>query len=123
MSTEGTLVYDGDCAFCTRTANWVSRRLPPADRVVAGQQLDIAEIGLSEHDVSSAAWWITADGRHHRGSAAIAQALIRMGGILRLVGLALSVPPLSWLAIPVYALVARYRHRLPGGTASCRTDL
>jgi hypothetical protein len=28
-------------------------------------------------------------------------------------------PPLSWLAPPVYRLIARHRDKLPGGTAAC----
>jgi predicted DCC family thiol-disulfide oxidoreductase YuxK len=37
-------------------------------------------------------------------------------------GWLLLVPPVSWLAIPVYALVARYRYRMPGSTDACRID-
>ena len=44
------------------------------------------------------------------------------GGLWRLAGLVLSRPPVLWLARPVYALVAANRHRLPGGTATCRLD-
>jgi predicted DCC family thiol-disulfide oxidoreductase YuxK len=38
----------------------------------------------------------------------------------RLVGRLIITPPVSWLAGPVYALIARNRHRLPGASDSCR---
>ncbi|MGH9170291.1 MAG: hypothetical protein ACRD0Z_05400, partial [Acidimicrobiales bacterium] len=38
-------------------------------------------------------------------------------------GRALSVPPLRWLAAAVYPVVARVRHRLPGGTPACRVPV
>ena len=37
-----------------------------------------------------------------------------------MVGQLILVPPLSWLAIPSYALVARFRSYLPGTTPACK---
>ena len=48
--------------------------------------------------------------------------LIAIGGLWRVAGHLLLVPPISWVAALVYALVARYRHKLPGGTVACRVD-
>ena len=34
-------------------------------------------------------------------------------------GQLLVTPPFSWAAALGYTLIARFRHRLPGGTAAC----
>ena len=115
------LIYDGDCAFCTRSARWVEGRLRTPVLVVAWQNVhDLGALGLSPVDTTAAAWWVDIFGRRHRGHRAMAQALRLCRPPLPLAGAAMTVPPLSWLAALVYRVVARYRHRLPGATAECR---
>lgn len=114
------LVYDGDCGFCTTTARWVERRLPEPHRVAPWQNLELDSYSLTESDVASAAWFIDPDGERHRGHLAVAETLASMPQPWRVVGRVLRVPPMKWLGAPVYTLVARYRHRLPGSTEACR---
>jgi predicted DCC family thiol-disulfide oxidoreductase YuxK len=115
------LVFDGDCGFCTRSARWGERRLPPGTAVVAWQALpDLSTYGLTERDVRTAAYWIDADGRPHRGHRGVAHTLIAIGGAWSVLGRVMLIPPFSWLAAGVYRLVARYRYRLPGATDACR---
>jgi predicted DCC family thiol-disulfide oxidoreductase YuxK len=40
--------------------------------------------------------------------------------VWKAVGVVLQVPPISWLAALVYVVVAKNRHRLPGGTPACK---
>jgi predicted DCC family thiol-disulfide oxidoreductase YuxK len=120
---QPTLIYDGDCAFCSSAARWVSRRWTRQADAVAWQRLGtegLADLGLREDDVRRAAYWVEPDGRLFRGHAAVARALGAGDGWMRAASLALSAPPGSWLARPAYWLVARYRHRLPGATDACR---
>ena len=114
------LIYDGDCRFCTSSAEWLRARLPADQPIVAYQAVDLGRFGLTEADAAAAAYWFDAESGLHRGSAAIAAALVACGGTWRIVGRGLALPPLSWLARGVYAVVARNRHRMPGGSASCR---
>ncbi len=114
------LVFDGDCAFCTSSAEWIRARLPAAVRVEPWQQLDIAALGLTEQNVTTAAYWIDDRGRRHRGHRAIGKSLVAAGGAWRLLGTLLLVPPFSWVAALSYLLVAKNRHRLPGGTPACK---
>lgn len=117
------LIFDGDCSFCTSSAHWIEARLPEGYPVVPWQRHpDLEALGLSEHDVRAKAWWIDVDGTPHGGGAAIARALIAAGGAWAMAGWVMVVPPISWLAEGAYRLVARYRHRLPGGTPACRLD-
>lgn len=115
------LIYDGDCAFCTRSARWAERRLPAGTRVVAWQQIDdLSALGLTVADVTTAAYWVDPDGRSHGGERAVSAGLVAMGGGWAILGRVVGAPPAVWLAGPVYRLVARYRHQMPGGTAACR---
>lgn len=119
MRTEPLLVFDGDCAFCT---TWVRRLQSVLARFPAAQPwqwLDLQELGLSVADVTSYAWLLVGEQRF-RGHAAFA-ALLRMQPrwSLRFAGRLLVTPPFSWGAVIGYAAIARFRHRLPGGTAAC----
>jgi predicted DCC family thiol-disulfide oxidoreductase YuxK len=119
----GLLIYDGDCSFCTASANWAAARWHGRARAVPWQALTAGELaahGLTADDVRCAAWWIDDAGRRSRGHLAIAQALRAASGWSAAVGRVLLVPPFRWLAAAVYPLVVRWRHRLPGGSAECR---
>ena len=110
------LIFDGDCGFCTASARWIEARGAP---VAAWQTLELDEYPLTVSEVDGAAWWIDGSGERHRGHCAIGHALRAVGGAWRPIGLLLVNPPVSWLARPVYALVARNRHKLPGATDAC----
>jgi predicted DCC family thiol-disulfide oxidoreductase YuxK len=117
---EPLLIFDGDCAFCTSSAQWIEHRLPDGVRVEPWQQLDLTAYRLTEHDVTTAAYWVDRRGRTHRGHRAIARSLIAAGGGWKVLGTALLVPPISWIAALLYRVVAKNRHRLPGGTPACK---
>ena len=111
------LVYDGDCDFCRRWADWIATRLPAGTPVVASQETDLAAVGLREQQATEAAWWIDTDGAHHRGHRAIAESLRACGGSWGRLGRLLILPGVSLLAAGVYAFIARNRHRL--GCKNC----
>ncbi len=114
------LIYDGDCAFCQRCVD-LGARLPAPVSAQPYQLLDVGRFGLSVAQVRSAAWWVAADGSRRRGHRAVAAVLrAQPGRRWPVAGALIDHPPLCWLAAGVYALVARFRHRLPGGTAQCR---
>jgi predicted DCC family thiol-disulfide oxidoreductase YuxK len=115
------LVYDGDCGFCTKSAKWAEAGLRPGADVQPWQALDLAELGLTEQDVTDAAWWFDERGAKHRGSHAAAEVLVASRARWRrIAGRVLRTPPFSWFAVPGYALIARYRYKLPGATDACR---
>lgn len=119
MRPRPRLVYDGDCAFCTTWVQRLERWLGRFPEAQPWQWLDLDEIGLSSADVTRYVWLIVGE-RRFRGHAAFA-ALLRMqrSRLLRFAGLLLVAPPFSWAAAVAYSLIARFRHRLPGGTAAC----
>ncbi|MCE2531947.1 MAG: DUF393 domain-containing protein [Acidimicrobiia bacterium] len=111
------LVYDGDCGFCQRCADWIAARLPAGVSVMASQEADLASLRLSPHQAADAAWWIDAEGAQHRGHRAIAASLRACGGAWGTLGRVLTLPGISLLAAGVYELIARNRHRL--GCRNC----
>ena len=115
---SGRLVFDGDCGFCTTSANWLAH----GGRVdtVPWQFLDLAAVGLTGAQVSSSVWWLVDDRPVEHSSRAIGRALLLRGTPWSWAGRLLLVPAMRPLADAVYRVVARYRHRLPGGTPACR---
>lgn len=112
------LLFDGDCGFCTRSAELLRALHVDAD-VVAWQHHDIAQHGISADDAMAAVQFVGADGRVRSGHHAIAGVLRAGGAFWRVVGRLLEAPGVSGLAAITYRVVARYRYRLPGGTPAC----
>ncbi len=123
MDTDGLplLVYDGDCGFCTRSVE-MALRMKVACQAVPWQQADLDALGLTEEQVTEKLWWVEPDGTKLSGHRAVAAALRRATPVLRPVGALLDTPVLAPVAAAGYDLVARNRHRLPGGTATCAID-
>ncbi len=125
------LIYDGDCGFCTSSASWLMRVMSAPggfasdDSVVVApwQSLDLDEFGLTEENVTTAAYWVDPDGSLHRGHYGIAKALRFGGKPWSLAGAVIASPAMAWLAGPTYALIAKNRHRLPGSTDACKLNL
>lgn len=113
------LIFDGDCGFCTVTARWIEQRISDTD-VLPWQAVDIDRYGLTEDDVTTAAYWVDGSGVTHRGERGIALALQKAGKPWSIAGKIIATPPFSWLAAPTYWLIARYRHKMPGATDACR---
>lgn len=114
---DGHLLYDADCGFCTAAARWLQAR---GMRAIA-RPLQRAEPswGLDEDRAVTEIPFRHADGDITWGARAMADALLTCGGILHLLGRSIGSRPGMLLARPAYKLMARYRHRLPGGTAEC----
>lgn len=116
------LVFDGDCAFCTSSAHLLERIGPEAE-IVAWQLADLDQLGISAARATEAVQWVGADGTIRSGHEAIAAALRTAGWPWRIAGRLILLPGISSLAAATYRLVARNRHRLPGGTPACATGL
>ena len=117
-----TLVFDGDCAFCTSSVHFAQRWCRPAVRFVPWQELDLEAHGLTYDQVTTAVRWLApdrAEGRIPAGAAAVGRVLLRSRWPWRGCGAVLLIPPFSWLGAGAYKLIAANRHRLPGGTPAC----
>jgi predicted DCC family thiol-disulfide oxidoreductase YuxK len=116
---SASFLYDGDCAFCSTCARLIRRWVPTTGvRIEAWQFVDLVSLGLTVEHCDAAVQWVS-----HRetasGPAAIARLLRASNLFWRTVGWLLGTRPALAAAGPVYRWVARNRHRLPGGTATC----
>jgi predicted DCC family thiol-disulfide oxidoreductase YuxK len=117
--TFPTLVYDGDCAFCSSCARFVKRWIPTGAAVEAWQLIDVESVGLTVPECDAAVQWVTSPTHHTSGPMAIADLLSASRPWWRVVGRLLGSHPVSQVAWPVYNWASRHRDRLPGGTATC----
>ena len=117
------LIFDGDCAFCTSSAQWLALRLRrssgPNARLVPWQFTDLAALGTTAERAQREALWVATDGGIHGGAAAFAKWLKFRGGAYGVAGRLLDLPFVRKLAAAVYRLIARNRHRMPGGSPAC----
>jgi predicted DCC family thiol-disulfide oxidoreductase YuxK len=114
------LVYDGDCGFCTRAVNWLTRRAAPGLVARPYQGEDLRLYGLDETRCAHEVIYVGRGGRLYGGVLGFAALLRDHGrGGWRVPGALLPLPPLRWAALACYRLIARNRHRMPGGTAAC----
>ncbi|MEW9514094.1 thiol-disulfide oxidoreductase DCC family protein [Streptomyces bacillaris] len=113
------LVYDGDCAFCTTSVNFLTRRVRPRCTVTPWQFADLHALGVPRGRAEHEVLWIPPVGPVHGGAQAFAKLLLSAGGGWAWLGGLLTLAPLRWVAHGVYRLVAANRSRLPGGSPAC----
>lgn len=113
MSGRPILVFDGDCAFCTRSALAAKRRLR-LNHVEPWQSLDLQSLGLTEEQCARAVQWVEPDGSVMSGEHAVIGALRGAGGAWSVAGRAMDLPGLRQVTGMTYRLVARNRHKMPG---------
>lgn len=117
------LVFDGDCAFCTTTAMWLQRHLARHDGhdalLTPWQFTDLAALGTTTDRARSEVLWVTSQGEVSGGAEAFATWLVHRGGAYGVGGRLIRLPVIRTIAAAGYRLIARNRHRLPGGTPAC----
>jgi predicted DCC family thiol-disulfide oxidoreductase YuxK len=113
------LIFDGDCAFCTTSARAWQRWLH-LEHVEPWQFLDLEPLGVTQEQCLQAVQWIDETGNVAAAERAVIAALRHAGGVWGVLGRVMNLPGVRHLAGLVYRLVARYRHRLPGGTPACK---
>ncbi len=115
-----TVIFDGSCGFCTRSARLV-KALDHQDRltIVPFQQAGVpADYGLTTDQCEAAAWAVTPDGVPYPAAAAINLTLataLRTAAPLWLY----AVPGLTTFQEFAYRLLAANRHLLPGDQPYC----
>jgi predicted DCC family thiol-disulfide oxidoreductase YuxK len=116
----GTLIFDGNCGFCTRSRN-VLVRLDRRHRVstVPFQGRGVAEhSGVSQDELADSVHWLDDDGSRCSGAEAANAALSAALGTavpLRVY----RVPGVRQAQDALYRWVANNRHRFPGATPWC----
>ena len=125
MNTTGatprtTLIFDGDCGFCTSTANFIKKHSTTPIEIHPWQFIDVTAFCLTEEQ-TAARVYLARDGKTFGGHAALAHILLlQRNWLFKAIGGIMLTPPFSWLSNLGYLLVAKYRHKLPGGTPACK---
>jgi predicted DCC family thiol-disulfide oxidoreductase YuxK len=106
-----TLLYDGECDFCSRSARWVKRRdRRGAISVRPNQEPGLIEsLGLTRQEVNRASWAVEAGGAKFEGAAGINRVLRELGGGWALAAALYRIPPILWVEDRYYRRVARRR--------------
>lgn len=112
------LLYDGDCGFCTRSANRIAPHLRGVE-VRPLQSVDLLNLGVDPDRAMVEIPYVGRDGAVTYGSEAIANALADGGPRTRLLGRLMLSFPARNLAARIYPIVANHRHELPGGSSTC----
>ena len=113
-----TLVYDGDCAFCTSSVRFLGRLRLRVDDVIPWQFADLTTLGLTQQQCEDAVQLVE-PGRTTAGHVAFARLLLRSQWWWKPLGVLMLTPPISWVARGVYRWIANNRDKMPGGTAAC----
>jgi predicted DCC family thiol-disulfide oxidoreductase YuxK len=115
-----TLIFDGDCGFCSSVARHFEKRSFTPLAIVPWQRADLGAFGLTKAQ-ASARVYLARDGLLFAGAEAFAE-LMRIQGdaFHRFVAWVMRLPGVRRVAAWGYELVARNRHRLPGGTPACK---
>lgn len=116
-----TLLFDGDCSFCHACVAWIRAR----DRHGRVRCVPFQEAGSSgglpdipRERLEAAMHVVTAEGGIHAGAAAI-PSVLKVLPRWRALAPLFAVPGFPWIADRMYRVVARNRHRLGCGSASC----
>ena len=116
-SHRWTLYYDGNCGFCTRVVQGLSR-MDPLRQVqwIPFQSLEEPPQGLSWEDLDRAAYLDTGRGNLHEGFYSFRMLTLRLLPLVPLAPL-FWFPGMNLLGVPLYRWIARNRYR----TSACRT--
>lgn len=117
------LLYDGDCGFCTWSAQQAKRfdRAGRLDIMPLQAPGVLARYGISPTAAGLSLHVVTPDGRVHNGGASIRMALRALPWLWPAYYLWF-IPGVPWLMDRLYYLMARHRHRLGRwlGLEACR---
>lgn len=112
-------VFDGDCAFCSSAMRLLVAMTKSRTPHSPFQWLDLEQLGIRPEAAQSAVQY-QRDGEILQGARAIAQYLIDSKTIWASAGWLMRAPVILSFAELIYDLVAKNRHRLPGGTPECK---
>jgi len=115
------LLFDGDCAFCTASVDFLKRYIKPNARVVPWQHADLDSLGVSEQECQESIQWFAVEGSTPITEGRAVAAALRTGiAPWPLAGRMMQVPGLASVMNVAYRLVAKNRYRLPGSTPACK---
>jgi predicted DCC family thiol-disulfide oxidoreductase YuxK len=115
-----TLIFDGDCGFCTSTANFIEKNSSVKIDVQPYQWAKLADLGLTEKE-AAAKVQLVSDGKIYAGHHCMAKLLLlQPNPVLKFIGAVMVMPSIDPISAKVYDWVASNRQSFPGGTPACK---
>lgn len=111
-------IIDGDCSFCSSSARLLDRLTHQKLNIQPYQHLDLDGVGIRLEDAQNAVQFLDR-GERYSGARAIGEALASAKTPWSIAGWFIKTPVILSFAELVYLLIAKNRHRLPGGTPAC----
>jgi len=119
-SETAVLIFDGDCGFCTTTANYIKKHSSTPIEIHPWQWVELRDYGLTREQAAAKVQMVV-NGKVYSGHKGFAKMLrLQKQWWFKLLGALAVTPPFSWGARLGYYFVAKYRHKLPGGTPACQ---
>ena len=120
VSASPMLVYDGSCAFCSRSVQFILRHERRHDLLFVTRDSEMGKQLRRTHGVESieSMLWIE-DGRAVAESNAVIKAAGYVGGPWSRLAILASLFPPNILN-SIYKIIARHRRRLSTGVAVCQ---
>jgi predicted DCC family thiol-disulfide oxidoreductase YuxK len=114
------LIFDGDCGFCTTTANWIHKNSLITIEVQPYQWAKLEDFGLTAEEAADKVQ-LVAEGKVFAGHHCMAKLLLMQPNVLlKFLGAVMVAPGVDPISAKFYDWVAANRHKLPGGTPACK---
>lgn len=119
------LIFDGDCGFCTSAVDALQKQMRTKFETIPYQFADLEKYHLTTEECSQRIYLIvnTAEDteKQYSGHKAISKIWRIQANILwKALGWFIIIPGINLLSYLGYWLMAKYRHKLPGGTPACQ---
>jgi len=114
------VIYDGDCAFCSTAARFAQRKVAPTLSYSPYQRTDLTKYGISTVEAQSSLKFVKTNGEVVSAQKAVSQIMKCGNSFWKAFGVITELPGINLLAALGYKLTAKYRHKLPGGTPTCK---
>lgn len=122
MKRQATLLFDGDCGFCTWVITKVKRWIKPRAEVAPWQFADLEALGVTEDECAASIQFVDQDGTHVSEGRAVAGLLKTAHQPWPFLGAIVELPVFVHVSNITYRLIARNRYRLPGSTPACQIN-
>jgi predicted DCC family thiol-disulfide oxidoreductase YuxK len=119
-SSEPVLIFDGDCGFCTTTANWIKKNSRVAIEISPYQWTELAQYGLTADEAAAKVQLVVGDKVFAGHNCMAKLLLIQPNVFLKLVGAVMVMPVIEPISAKLYTWIAANRQKLPGGTPACK---
>jgi predicted DCC family thiol-disulfide oxidoreductase YuxK len=114
------LVFDGDCGFCTTTANWIKKNSRVAIEIAPYQWAELEQYGVTADEAAAKVQLVVGDKVFAGHNCMAKLLLIQPNVFLKLVGAVMVMPVIEPISAKLYTWIAANRQKLPGGTPACK---